>query len=820
MTIKEEQSSAMSTLDRYNVRAVEKKWQKAWEKERLYEAQDSTRKKFYCLEQFPYPSGHLHMGHVRVYTLGDVIARYRRMAGYNVLHPMGWDAFGMPAENAAIKSGIPPRTSTMANIAYMKTQMKQMGLSLDWSREVTTSEPEYYRFTQELFLLFYERQLAYRKEGAVNWCPSCETVLANEQVEDGLCWRCDSIVIKKDLTQWYFRITEYADRLLSSLDSLDWPQEIKTQQFNWIGKSVGAEIVFDVPEINRHITVFTTRPDTLYGASYVVLAPEHPLVELIIASYAHRDEVRRFIAAERIHSDIERTRENTEKRGIFTGGYAIHPLTKERLPIWIANYVLVDYGTGAVMGVPAHDHRDFAYAHKYQLPIKVVVQPENPSEDFGRTAYTGPGVLIESGAFTGMSNEKAKEAIARALKEEGKGGVRVSYRMRDWLISRQRYWGAPIPIIHCPHCGAIPVPKDQLPVLLPQEVEFTGQGASPLAGVKEWIETSCPECHGLAYRETDTMDTFVDSSWYYYRYTSRHAAQPFLKTGVDYWMPVDEYVGGKEHAVLHLLYSRFFTKVLYDAELVPVDEPFKRLLAQGMVIYGGKKMSKSKGNTLSPENIMTQRGSDAMRVFMLFAAPPDKDFEWSQEGVEGAYRFLQRVYRLIVKPHSGRVSEEARIRVYKGVNRAIKKISEDIAERRAFNTAISALMELTNTLYQDIEGIPSEEQSQIMGVLIRLLAPFAPHLAEELWHRLGHEDSVHVSEWPRHEEKWLEDDEVTIALQINGKVRSRLTVAKDIHPDQLRELTLAEEKIQALTQGRTILKVISVPGSLVNVVVR
>ncbi len=824
MTIKEEQpSTTMSSLDRYNVRAVEERWQKVWEEEGLYEAQASRRKKFYCLEQFPYPSGHLHMGHVRVYTLGDVIARYRRMAGYNVLHPMGWDAFGMPAENAAIKSGIPPRTSTLANIAYMKTQMKQMGLSFDWSREITTSEPEYYRFTQELFLLFYERQLAYQKEGAVNWCPSCETVLANEQVEDGLCWRCDSVVIKKDLTQWYFRITEYAERLLSSLDSLDWPQEIKTQQFNWIGKSVGAEVIFDVPQIDARIAVFTTRPDTLYGATYVVLAPEHPLVEPLIASYPYADEVRRFIAAERVHSDIERTAENTEKRGIFTGSYAVHPLTGEALPIWIANYVLVDYGTGAVMGVPAHDHRDFAYAKKYRLPMKAVVQPQNPGSDFGETAYTGPGFLVESGPFTGMDNEKAKEAIAQALKTEGKGGARVSYRMRDWLISRQRYWGAPIPIIHCPNCGAVPVPRDQLPVLLPQDVEFTGQGASPLAGAKEWLETPCPRCHGRASRETDTMDTFVDSSWYYYRYTSPRAVEPFLKADADYWMPVDEYVGGKEHAVLHLLYSRFFTKVLYDAGLVPVDEPFQRLLAQGMVVYGGAKMSKSKGNTLSPENIMKEWGTDATRLFMLFAAPPDKDFEWSQQGVEGAYRFLQRVYRLVVKPRAANaetLSQEGRERVYKAVHRATKKITEDIAERRAFNTAVSALMELTNALYQDIDAVTRDEQTEVLGILVRLLAPFAPHLSEELWHRLPQEGSVHRSDWPQYDEQWLEDDEVTIALQINGKVRSRLTVPKDIDSDQLRELTLAEEKIQALTKGRTIVKVIAVPGSLVNVVVR
>lgn len=824
MTSNKGPSSTISSPDRYNVRATEEKWQQVWEDEHLYQTQSQPQQsKFYCLEQFPYPSGHLHMGHVRVYTLGDVIARYRRMAGYNVLHPMGWDAFGMPAENAAIKSGIPPRTSTLANITYMKQQMKQMGLSFDWSREVTTSEPEYYRFTQELFLLFYERQLAYQKKGAVNWCPSCETVLANEQVEDGVCWRCDSVIVKRDLTQWYFRITDYAERLLSSLDALDWPSEIKTQQFNWIGKSVGAEVVFDVPAVGQKISVFTTRPDTLYGATYIVLAPEHPLVDDLIASHSEADKVREFIATERVHSDIERTAENSEKRGIFTGSYAIHPLTGAKLPIWIANYVLVDYGTGAVMGVPAHDQRDFLYAQKYHLPVKVVVKPHGIAEDIDQKSYTGPGRLVNSGPFTGMDNIKAKEAIAQALTAAGKGGARVSYRMRDWLISRQRYWGAPIPIIHCPVCGAVAVPIEQLPVLLPPNVEFTGQGASPLAGVKDWLETTCPVCHGPAQRETDTMDTFVDSSWYYYRYTSADAERPFNRGDVDYWMPVDEYVGGKEHAVLHLLYSRFFTKVLFDAGLVPVDEPFKRLLAQGMVVYGGSKMSKSKGNTLSPENIMKEWGSDATRVFMLFAAPPDKDFEWSHQGVEGSYRFLQRVYRLVVKEHPDNaqtVSEHAMVRVYKAVNRAIKKITEDIGERRAFNTAISALMELTNALYQDVDELSRNDQGRLFDILVRLLAPFAPHLAEELWHQLGHDSSVHRTPWPQYEEKWLQDQEVTIALQINGKVRSRLTVPMDVPSDQLQELALADEKIQTLTLGRTVVKVIAVPGSLVNVVVR
>lgn len=827
MKTHEGRPETVSNPDRYSVRLVEGKWQKVWEQAHLYETKVSARPKFYCLEQFPYPSGHLHMGHVRVYTLGDVIARFRRMAGYNVLHPMGWDAFGMPAENAAIKNGVPPRVSTLANIAYMKKQMQQMGLSFDWSREVTTSEPDYYRFTQELFLLFFERNLAYQKAGAVNWCPTCETVLANEQVEDGLCWRCDSVVIKRDLTQWYFRITDYAERLLSDLQALDWPPEIKTQQFNWIGKSVGAEVVFDVLGSSQTIAVFTTRPDTLFGATYIVIAPEHPLVEELIGDYAGQEAVRAFIAEERIHSDIERTAENTEKRGIFTGAYAVHPLTGEKVPIWIANYVLGDYGTGAVMGVPAHDQRDFVFANTYGLPIKtVVVGPDAAGTSENGEAYTGTGLLIESGEFTGRDSNEAKEQIAGALSARGKGGKRVSYRMRDWLISRQRYWGAPIPIIHCKTCGAVPVPRKDLPVLLPENVEFTGKGASPLAGADDWVDTVCPVCHEPARRETDTMDTFVDSSWYYYRFTSPGAEEPFRPEDAAYWMPVDEYVGGKEHAVLHLLYSRFFTKVLYDAGLVPVEEPFSRLLAQGMVVYGGAKMSKSKGNTLSPEHIMQEWGTDATRVFMLFAAPPDKDFEWSQQGVEGAYRFLQRVYRLVVRPRvqqqtGDRSAEQAaRERVNKSVHRATKKITEDVRDRRAFNTAISTLMEMTNVLYQDVGGLPGAEQAEALQTLVLLLAPFAPHLSEELWAQMGHGRSVHLEPWPTYEERWLRDDEVTVALQVNGKVRSRMTVATAADSEALSRLALEDEKIQELVAGKTIVKVVAIPGRLVNVVVR
>ncbi|MCL5116891.1 MAG: leucine--tRNA ligase [Firmicutes bacterium] len=804
--------------DRYDIKAVETRWRERWEAEEPYRADIAQKPKYYCLEQFPYPSGHLHMGHVRVYTLGDVIARYYRLRGYAVLHPMGWDAFGMPAENAAIKSGIPPKVSTLANIDYMKQQMRQMGLSFDWNREVTTCLPDYYRFTQELFLLFFERGLAYQRAGAVNWCPSCETVLANEQVEEGKCWRCDSVVTKRDLTQWYFRITEYADRLLEGLTRIDWPEEIKAQQTHWIGRSEGATVQFDLEDLGDRITVFTTRPDTLFGATYVVLAPEHPLVERLIAGRQEADAVRAFVERERLVSDIERTAETTEKRGIFTGAYALHPLTGARIPVWVANYVLVDYGTGAVMGVPAHDQRDYLYATKYQLPIPVVVKPESGEEP--ALPYVGSGVLVNSGRFTGMPSEGAKGAIAAELKALGHGDLKVSYRMRDWLISRQRYWGAPIPIVHCSECGPVAVPKDQLPVELPDNVQFTGQGASPLAQAADWVNTTCPRCGKPARRETDTMDTFVDSSWYYLRYASPHNThEPFSRQEADYWMPVDEYVGGKEHAVLHLLYSRFFTKVLHDAGWLSVDEPFQSLLSQGMVIYGGAKMSKSKGNSLSPETILAEWGADATRLFMLFAAPPEKDFEWSQQGVEGSYRFLQRVYRLVVRPRGTGSDAGALERLNRIQARTIKKVTEDLGERRAFNTAVSALMEYTNALYQEIEAVSPEKQQQLLETLAVLLAPLAPYLAEELWHELGHHESVHASQWPSYDPAWLVEDEVEIALQVNGKVRGRLVIGAEWSEDQIQAQALQHESLAPYLAGHRVKKVVVIPKRLVNVVV-
>ncbi|MGZ4111198.1 MAG: leucine--tRNA ligase, partial [Tumebacillaceae bacterium] len=635
---------------RYAPAEIEKKWQSTWEETNAHAAQnDPSKPYYYCLEQFPYPSGRLHMGHVRVYSIGDVVARFKRMQGFNVLHPMGWDAFGMPAENFAIKHGVHPKVSTYDNIEFMKGQDKELGISFDWTRELATCSPDYYKWTQWLFQLFYEKGLAYRKKAAVNWCPECSTVLANEQVEDGGCWRCGTEVVKKDLEQWFFKITDYADRLLSDLDNLPgWPEKVKTMQRNWIGKSTGADITYSIANSDAKVTVFTTRPDTLFGVSYLVLAPEHELVNELIAGYEQEAEVRAFIDQVRKASDIERTSTDAEKVGVFTGSYAVHPLTGENVPIWIANYVLPDYGTGAVMGVPAHDERDFEFASKYKLPIPIVIEPEEGIEGEQTAAITADGKLINSGDFNGMNNREALTKIVGLLEEKGIGHSTTSFRLRDWLISRQRYWGAPIPMIYCDSCGTVPVPKEQLPVLLPDDVDFHVKGKSPLATNQDFVNTTCPTCGGKATRETDTMDTFIDSSWYYLRYVSaQDETQPFNTELANNWLPVDKYIGGIEHAILHLLYSRFFTKVLHDAGLVNFEEPFESLLTQGMVVMNGAKMSKSKGNVVSPEDIINKFGADTARVFILFAAPPDRDLEWSDQGVEGAFRFLNRVWRMV-----------------------------------------------------------------------------------------------------------------------------------------------------------------------------
>jgi len=814
---------------RYAPHEIEKKWQQIWEETNAFKTGDDPEKPFYyCLEQFPYPSGRLHMGHVRVYTIGDVIARFKKMQGFNVLHPMGWDAFGMPAENFAIKHGVHPKVSTYENIEFMKGQDKELGVSFDWSREVATCSPDYYKWTQWLFQLFYERGLAYKKKAPVNWCTECSTVLANEQVIGGQCWRCDSEVIKKDLEQWFFKITDYADRLQADLDGLTgWPENVKTMQRNWIGKSVGAEITYQVAGHEETITVFTTRPDTLYGVSYLVLAPEHSAVEKLIAGYEKEAEVRAFIEKIRNTSEIDRTSTETEKEGVFIGAYAVHPLTGENVPVWIANYVLPEYGTGAVMGVPAHDERDFEFATKYNLTITPVIEPEGGHEGALTAAYTGEGKLINSAEFNGMGNQDALNAIVKHLEEKNIGKSSITFRLRDWLVSRQRYWGAPIPFIYCESCGTVPVPKDQLPVELPQNVDFHVKGKSPLATNEEFVNTTCPSCGGAAKRETDTMDTFIDSSWYYFRYISaQDDTKPFDTEAVNKWLPVDKYIGGIEHAILHLLYSRFFTKVLYDAGLVGFEEPFESLLAQGMVTMNGAKMSKSKGNVVSPEDIIAKYGADTARLFILFAAPPERDLEWSDAGVEGAYRFLNRVWRMVdanldlIKSRVGaNPTDDAAKKLRTAMHGAIKKVTEDIGERYQFNTAISAVMELVNAIYAYPETSDQGTKADAIQAAVTLLAPAAPHITSELWDLMGHKWSMQDTVWPVYDESALVLDEIEYAVQINGKVRDRIVFAANATKEQIEQDVLASEKVKELIEGKSIKKLIVVPGKLINLVV-
>jgi leucyl-tRNA synthetase len=820
--------------ERYNFSEIEEKWQKKWAGSNMYKVdEDPGKVKYYCLEMFPYPSGNLHMGHVRNYSIGDVVARFKTMRGYNVLHPMGWDAFGLPAENAAIKHGIPPAKWTLDNINNMRRQLKSMGISYDWDREVTTCLPDYYKWTQWLFLQFYKNGLAYKKKAHVNWCPSCATVLANEQVVDGVCERCDTVVEKKALEQWFFRITDYAQELLDSLADLPgWPEKVKTMQENWIGRSEGAEIHFTVEKTGEKIPVYTTRQDTVFGVTYLVLAPEHPMVEKLIAGTEYEQPVKSFVESVQQMTEIARTSTETEKEGMFIGAYVINPLNEERVPIWVANYVLLDYGTGAVMGVPAHDERDFAFAKKYNLPIRIVIEPvgqELKLEEM-TTAYTDDGIMVNSGEFTGLPNKEGLVRMANHLEERGKGKRKINYRLRDWLISRQRYWGAPIPIIYCEKCGTVPVPDKDLPVYLPLDVEFRPTGESPLNHIPEFLHTTCPECGGPATRETDTMDTFVCSSWYFLRYTDpKNTEEAFGKEKVDYWMNVDQYIGGVEHAILHLLYARFFTKALSNFGLVSAREPFKNLLTQGMVLKDGSKMSKSKGNVVSPEEIIKKFGADTARLFILFAAPPERDLEWSDQGVEGSYRFLNRVWRLVyhyqkelqeIKPQDILPPEDKDLR--RLVHGTIKKVTEDIEQRFNFNTAISAIMELVNGLYQYKER-PNQNLSLVkeaIDALLLLLAPFAPHITEELWEAVGHKDSVHKQSWPVYSEEALIADEVEVVLQINGKVRDRLVVPAQLDRAELEKAVLAMDKAKAAIEGKEIVKIITVPGKLVNIVVK
>lgn len=826
--------------EKYAPHDIEAKWQKYWEENKTFKVEmDKDKPKSYVLEMFPYPSGNLHMGHVRNYSIGDVIARFRTMKGFNVLHPMGWDSFGMPAENAAIKHNIPPKKWTLENIANMTRQLKALGLSYDWDREVTTCKEDYYKWTQWFFELFYKRGLAVKKESAVNWCDTCNTVLANEQVIDGKCWRCDHEVVKKDLSQWFFKITDYADELLKDLDLLPgWPERVKTMQHNWIGRSEGLEFSFEIPALNDTVAVYTTRPDTAYGVTFMALAAEHPLIKKICENNQKADEINAFCERVRNQSEIERTSSESEKEGVFTGVYCINPFTGRKVEIWVTNYVLYDYGTGAVMGVPTGDQRDWMFADKYGIEKIVTICPigkELKLEEMTCAYEEKEGMLVNSGEFTGMEMHKAMSAIMDKAEAEGFGKRRVNYRLRDWLISRQRYWGAPIPIIYCPHCGEVLVPEDQLPVRLPEDVSFTAGAKSPLATSEEFVHCKCPKCGADATRETDTMDTFLCSSWYYLRYTDAHNDKmPFDKELNNYWGPVDQYIGGIEHAILHLLYSRFFVKVLRDAGLVDYDEPFSNLLTQGMVIKDGAKMSKSLGNVVSPEEILSKYGADTARLFILFAAPPERELEWSDQGVEGSFRFLNRIWRIVqafeavlaqkVTEYDHSNLNEADKDLRRVLHSSIKKVTNDIETRFNFNTAISTMMELVNALYAYKEAAKEPNAGLIyeaISDLIKMMSPFVPHITEELWRgAIDANSSVHEQSWPECDEEALKVDNVEIVLQVNGKVRGRLTVPAEATKEELEKIAMADANVQAHIGDATVRKVICVPGRLVNIVAK
>ncbi len=821
--------------ERFNPQKVEEKWQKIWEEKKKFKAtEDKERKKYYLLEMFPYPSGRIHMGHVRNYSIGDVLARFKRMRGFNVLHPMGWDAFGMPAENAAIQNKSHPAKWTYENMDYMRSQLKKMGLSYDWDREIATCDVDYYKWEQLIFLRMFREGLAYKKTSFVNWCPKCETVLANEQVEDGCCWRCDSGVEQKELDQWFFRITKYAEELLDYTEKLPgWPERVLVMQRNWIGKSHGCEIDFPVEGRNKAVKVFTTRQDTLYGATFMSLAPEHPLaVEL--TTEENIGKVGEFIEKVKKTDKLQRTAEDMEKEGVFTGSYCINPVTGRRMPVYLANFVLTDYGTGAVMAVPTHDQRDFEFAKKYGLPLQVVIQPEGESLDPATmiAAYTEEGFMANSGDFDGMKSGEAKGKIADFLEKKGIGKKTVNFRLRDWGISRQRYWGNPIPIIYCEVCGVVPVPESDLPVVLPKDATFSGEGGNPLAKVSGFVSVPCPLCGMMARRETDTMDTFVQSSWYFLRFCCPdYLAGPLHKGETEYWMPVDQYIGGIEHAVLHLLYARFFTKVLRDLGYVDIDEPFANLLTQGMVIKDGAKMSKSKGNVVDPDALISAYGADTARLFSLFAAPPEKDLDWSDQGVEGSFRFLNRIWKLVYETRdsfdvaeaipSGTISEEGR-KLRRMVHKTIRKVTEDIEDRFHFNTAIAAVMELVNSINAfepKNKKINAPVLKEAVKSVILLLAPFVPHVSEELWECLGHTDGLESAGWPDFNPAAAVEDELLIVVQVNGKLRGKITAASSSTEDEVKAAALADDKVKAFTDGKSVKKVIYVPGKLVNIVV-
>jgi len=842
----------MST-DRYPFREIEAKWQAVWEERKQFRAaEDPERPKFYCLEMFPYPSGRIHMGHVRVYAIGDLLARYKWMRGFNVLHPMGWDAFGLPAENAAIEHGVHPAIWTYENIDYMREQLRKMGISYDWDREVTTCDPAYYKWEQLIFIRMLERGLAYRKRSTVNWCPSCQTVLANEQVEDGRCWRCDSEVTPREIDGWFFKITAYADELLAWCDKLPgWPERVLTMQRNWIGRSEGAE--FDLPVVGRadlKVRVFTTRPDTAFGMTYAVLAPEHPLVDRLLVDATEGEAVGAFRAEVAKQSEIERLAADRPKRGLRLGARVVNPFNGAEIPLFLADYVLMGYGTGAIMAVPGEDQRDWEFAKQYGLPI---VETVKRPAGFTGEAYAGEGVKINSGFLDGLSVAEAKRRAIDWLVERGLGEAKVNYRLRDWGISRQRYWGAPIPVLYCDACGMVPEAEANLPVVLPPDVQLSGKGGSPLADVAHFVNARCPKCGGPARRETDTMDTFVESSWYFFRYCSPHyEGGMFERSAAEYWMPVDQYIGGIEHAVLHLLYARFYTKVLRDLGLVRVDEPFTALLSQGMVIKGGAKMSKSKGNVVSDDYIRGKYGADTGRLFELFAAPPEKDLEWNDQGIEGASRFLNRVWRFVLahldelrgasesvaalarpagtdgagaSPHP---SSDIGRAFRRAIHETIQRVTDDIEHDFHFNTAISAIMELVNALYAfdaaSLDRVPGGERVWLMReaveTVLLLLGPFCPHITEELWSQLGHAESVFKQPWPSASAEALRKKEVTVVVQVDGKVRGRLTVDVDAAEERVRQLALGDEKVRPWVASRRVEKVVVVPNRLVNIVTR
>ncbi len=832
----------------YNFNEIEETWQDWWRETGLFKVDEKNIKdKYYCLMMFPYPSAALHVGHGRNYIIGDVVARYNMMKGLNVLTPMGWDAFGLPAENAAIKNGIDPKKSTLSNINMMKAQLASWGVNYDWDREVTSCMPDYYKWTQWIFLKLYEKVLAYRKNAFVNWCSSCNTVLANEQVIDGACERCDTEVDQKRLEQWFFKITDYAQKLIDDLDKLDeWPDKVKTMQRNWIGRSEGVNIDFPVchseaspvpSEVegkspkDLNLTCFTTRVDTIYGCTYMVLAAEHPMIEELIADNPEKDKIMKFVQEVRSKSRIQRVQTDTEKRGIFTGRYVINQVNGRKIPLWIADYVLMEYGTGAVMAVPAHDQRDFEFAKKYDLPVEVVIDDPKDHLDAGKLteAYENEGVLTASAQFDGMKNKDAMESIADYMEKEKIGERTIHFKLRDWLISRQRYWGAPIPMVYCDKCGIVPVPEEDLPVLLPEGVEFRPTGESPLKEASDFVKTTCPECGGNARREIDTMDTFVDSSWYYLRYISPKADdKPFEKADVNGWLPVDQYIGGVEHAILHLLYSRFITKVLSDMDYIGFDEPFKRLFTQGMIVKDGAKMSKSKGNVVDPAELIKKYGADTVRLYTLFLGPPEKDAEWSDRGVEGSFRFVKRAWNLLEVLGSAPEFEgnkEASLGLLRKMHQTIKKVTDDIEDSFHFNTAISAVMELVNYVYSGLNDngkdcFSKKCMEEVVKNMTLLLAPFVPHIAEEMHKQTGGEKSVFEETWPSFNEDMLVEDIIVIPVQVNGKLRNTIEMARGIDEETVRETILADDKTKPWLEGKQIRKWIIIPDKLVNIVVQ